>query len=124
MFGDGRGGEAGGCGGGGEVVHDEEGGGEVFFAAGFGVLLRFLNVFAEGVFLDAEVQGRAARGDGQAQVGVAGGGAREQQQVRYAEGAGHGGVVAEPVGASFLEIVSREALILGFHGGDHILLVC
>lgn len=63
MFGDGGVGAF--CGGwGGEVVHDEEGRREVYFPAGFGVLLRFLYVFAEGVFFDAEVESGAAGCDG------------------------------------------------------------
>lgn len=84
VFGDGLGWGVFGRLGGGKVVHDEEGGREVFFAAGFGVLLGFLDVFAEGVFLDAEVEGGAAGGDGQAQVGVAGGRAGEEEEVGYA----------------------------------------
>lgn len=108
VFGDDRGGGgAFGGGWGGEVVHDKEGWGEVFFAAGFGVLLRFLDVFAQGVFLDTEVEGWAAGSDGEAEVGVAGGGAREEEEVGYAQWAGHGGVVAEPVGSSFLQNVSE-----------------
>ena len=41
----------------GEVVHDEERWVEVFFSSASGVFLCFGHVFAEGVFVDAEVEG-------------------------------------------------------------------
>lgn len=96
--------------GGGKVVHDEEGGREVFLVnGGFGPFHAPANVFAQAVFLDSEVQRRAARAASNAQCGDAGvcitG---EEEQLGNTEGTGHGGVVAEFVGFSFLvELVSR-----------------
>ena len=72
----------------------------------FGMFERLEDVFTERIFLDTEVQGRAFRRARHAEVCVASFGAREEEEVGYAEGTTHGGVVAEFVASAFLHSIS------------------
>ena len=72
----------------------------------FGMLERLEDIFAERVFLDAEVQGRTFGRARHAEVCVTSFGAREEEEVGYAERTAHGSVVAEFVASAFLHPVS------------------
>lgn len=85
-----------------EVVHDEERRSLKFEAAAVWPSLRLHDVFAETVFLYAEMESRASRCARKAKVCVTGFGSGEEEEVGDAQRAGHGGVVAEFIGAAFL----------------------
>lgn len=97
---------------GGEIVHDQQRGEEILQSST--VVLRpfhaLENVLAQTVLFDAEMQRGPARGEGQTEIGVAGGAAGEEHQVGDAQRTGHGGVVAQSVTATLLQTRRRVRL--------------
>src|SRR5690625_4200765 len=89
---------------------------EKLLAATARVPLDLLDVLAQRVLLDAKVHRRTARGEGEAHVGVAALGAREEQQVGDAEGPAHDDVVLELVAAALLEPAGSA----GLHDAAHV----
>jgi len=68
------------------------------------------DVLAKRVLVDTEMQSGTSGSGGHSQICVSRIGAGEQQQVRDAEGTGHGGVIAQLVGLALFQTAGSTGL--------------